>query len=339
MEAVTYPQFCIYLVLAIGIPLAFLRPFGAFLLALVLLTAGHSTGFNQTRFPGLGPFLNLTDACVLVVLAAFFFDQVAKKKIIRVPQVVWLMLLVVLIAAIQSCWKFGCTHETLRSFRWALELPIFFFLGANLVSSPVRARKLVRALLVAAVLAAIQHVVLVMGIWQSKSLDMETLHLMRTLGYLGGCFGPTFLMTGAVWRPRVQPEKRMLLGAVGLLFLASLFLTQTRSVWLAAVGAIPCVFLVFKSRYRLGCVVKFAAVIVVLVVAADLAFRRIMPGLNLFEMATGRVTQLVSTESHTGTRKDAFEFEMNAWWDGTLIFGRGLWFIQGDKGHPLARKG
>ena len=54
MELQGYPQLTIVLVLGLGIPLAFVRPYAAFLLATFLLTAGHVTLFNQTRLAGLG---------------------------------------------------------------------------------------------------------------------------------------------------------------------------------------------------------------------------------------------------------------------------------------------
>ena len=157
MEIQGYPQFVILVVLGIGIPLAMLKPYKAFLLAVVLLTAGNATIFNQTRTSLLGPYLNLGDACLLVSIVALFFDRYRYKKPLRVPQVVPLILFALTISALQSFWKLGWTYETARAYRWALELPIAFFIGANLVDTPARAKALIGALLCGAVLAALQH--------------------------------------------------------------------------------------------------------------------------------------------------------------------------------------
>jgi O-antigen ligase/polysaccharide polymerase Wzy-like membrane protein len=327
-----YPQFVLILVLGGGFFLAFVRPYGAFLFGLLVITAGDTAKFNHTRLPGLGPYLNLADACVLVALAGFFFDRIANKRPIRTPQIVPLILFVLVLAASQSFWKFGWTYETIRALRWCLQLPIFIFLGANMVDSGDRARKLVVALLIGALLAAGQHVLTVANIWWTKSLTMENYKVMRTIAYWGGGMAAAFLLTAVVWKSPASLGKRVCCLMVGVLFLGTLFLNQTRSIWLAATGSVFCMPVLFKSGYPVRRIARFAVLVVVIAVVSAGAFQRVMPGLNLLEMVTGRATQLVSDDpqfkAHTSTRKNAFDFEMDAWWKGTLVFGRGLWYVQ-----------
>ena len=340
MEADSYPYFWILVVLGVGGVLAFVKPYAGFLGALLVLTAGHVARFNQTRLPGLGPLLNLSDACVIVALVSFFFDVIADRRRIRMPRIIPAMVLVLFIAGVQSSWKFGWTHETLRSLRWGLQLPIFLFLGANMVTTTDRLQKLIGTLFAGALLAAAQHVLFVANIWQTKSLTMKTYHLMRTIGYWGGCMASAFLLTAVLWRMPARRLLRVLSLTAGCLFLATLFLNQTRSLWLGTIGTVPCLPMVFKDRFPIWRIAKFTLVGVVLLVVGTFCLQRAMPGLSPFEMATGRVTELVSNDAkynlHRGTREAAFALEMNAWWDGTLIFGRGLWYIQGAEGRTRA---
>jgi len=60
-----------------------LKPYEAFLLATLLLTAGNAETFNQTRTTTLGPYLNLSDACLLVALVAVLFDRLYTNKSLR----------------------------------------------------------------------------------------------------------------------------------------------------------------------------------------------------------------------------------------------------------------
>jgi hypothetical protein len=331
MEVQGYPQFAILAVLGIGILLAILKPYKAFLLALVLLTAGNATIFNQTRTSLLGPYLNLGDACLLVVIMALFFDRYRSKKPLRVPQVVPLILFALTISALQSFWKLGWTYETARAYRWGLQLPIAYFLGANLVTSSNRAKGLLAALLCGAVLSALQHLFFILTVWSLKSLNMQSYHLMRTIDYLGGCLSPAFLVTAVIWKLPGNIRNKIFSLTTGLLFLASLFLNQTRSVWLATVGAIGCLLVLFKRRRRVTNVMKFGVIIVLMVFAMAWVCQQVMPGLDVSELAVDRIRLLLADDTrnmHMGTRERAFKTEMSSWLDGTLIFGQGLQFMQ-----------
>ena len=314
-----------------GILLAFVRPYVGFLFAVLLLTAGHVTMFNQTRLAGLGPYLNLSDACVLVAVAALFFDRLAAKQPVRVPEIVPLLLFVVILGAVQSFWKLGWTYESMRALRWALEVPIALFLGANMVTSADRARRLVGILLAGVLLAAIQHVAFVANIWRARSLSMETYENMRTIGFWGGCLAPAFLLTAVVWKlPSSWIRKGLWLVAGGL-FLTTIFLNQTRSIWIGLTLAVPALAVLFKKRHYMASVAKVGAFGLATVVLLIFVCQQLVPGLNVASLFTDRMELLVNSKTagvHMGTRERALGVEMAQWWDGTLVFGRGLCFFQ-----------
>ena len=331
MEIQGYPPFIIFIVLGVGVPLAFLRPFAAFLFATFLLTAADTAMFNKTRTAMLGPFLNLADTCVLLALIALFFEKFRTKEPFRLPQVIALMLFVLAIAAAQSLWRFGFTHNTMGPIRYAVEVPIAYFLGANFVTSTARARKLIATLLCGAVAAAVQHILFVATIWRSKDLSMDTYNLMRTITFWAGCMSSAFLLSGIFWRMPADTMKKGLCVAAALLFLATLFLNQTRSLWIATAGAVPVLMLVSKRGDWMRVSARLAVGGVAIVLFLSALCQYLMPGLNISRLAGHRIATLLSVDamaSGAGSRQRAFHIEMRDWLDGTMVMGRGLSFFQ-----------
>jgi hypothetical protein len=321
-----YPQFVIFLVLGIGIPLAILRPYKAFLVAVLLLTAGNAETFNQTRTSLLGPYLNLGDACLLVALVALFFDKFRSKGPVRLPLIVPVLLFVLTIAACQSFWWLGWTYETARAYRWALEMPVAFLIGANLVDTPGRAKALIGALLCGAVLAALQHLYYVWAAW--RLLNLHTYGAIRTVAYWAASMSSAFLVASVIWKLPTNMWKKIAFLMVGVLFLTSLLMSQTRSVWLATAGAVPCLPLLFKRKNRLVNVIRFGIILVLIVFATACLSQYLLPGSDVFEVVADRADALFSQEAQMGTRERAFRAEMGSWLNGTLVFGRGLCFMQ-----------
>jgi len=331
VEIQGYPAIFIIITLALGIPLAILKPYEAFLLSILLLTAGDAVMFNRTRTTLLGPYLNLGDVCVLVAIMALFIGRYYTKEPLRIPQVVALLLFVLIIAAVQSFYKLGWTYETARAFRWALDVPIAFLVGVNLVTSTKRAKKLIGALVIGAMIAALQHLFFAWSIWSSKSLSMETYNLMRTITFWAGCMPSAFLLTAVVWKLPADPVKKALFLSLGVLFLATIFLNQTRSLWIATVATVPLLLVLFKKKHRLLSMVRLGVLIIAIFFVMGLVCQRVLPGLDVFELATERIERLLerdATTTGTATRERAFVAETDGWLKGTLILGRGLCFFQ-----------
>ncbi len=284
--------------------------------------------FNQTRTAVLGPYFNLTDACMLVAIVACFLDKFHKAEPIWLPQVVMLMLLVMTTAAIQSLWKFDWSYESMRAFRWALQTPVAIFLGANMVTSADRAKKLVAVLLAGALLASVQHVAFVANVWRTRSLDMRTYQSMRTIGFLAGCMPSAFLVSAILWK---SPRSLITWGlylAAGLLLLASLLLNQTRSLWIAAVAAGVVVTIVFKRPKRGRRIVIASIAFMFLLLIAIVTCRHLLPKLDVVRVVVDRAERLFDDKTQMGTRGRAFAIETEQWFAGSLIFGRGLCFFQ-----------
>jgi hypothetical protein len=324
-----YPQFFIFMVLGIGISLAVLKPYKSFLLIVVLLTAGNADTFNQTRTSLLGPYLNLGDACLLVALLALFFDKFRSEKTVWLPKIVLALLFVLTIAALQSFWKLGWTYETARMYRWGIQLPVAFFIAANFVDTSARAKAFIGALLCGAVLAAVQHLYYVWVAW--RIMNLQAYSAIRTISYLGGCMSSAFLVTAVIWKLPANLWKKIPFLMAGILFFTSLLMNQTRSLWFATAGAVLCLLVLFKRRNRIVNIMRFGIIVVLVVFAAVWVSQHVMTELNVFDLATRRIKLLFDEDARiisTGTRERAFKAEMGSWLNGTLLFGRGLYFMQ-----------
>lgn len=326
-----YPPILIVAVLAVGLPLATFRPYSAFLCATFLLASLNAGMLNATRTEALGPYLNLGDACLLVALAAFLFDSVYRRLSFQIPRVVFLLLAVLFVAALQSVWLLGWTYETIRAFRWGLQFPLAFFLGANLVTTPSRTKKLLGVLLAGAIVATLQHLFYVSTLWRSMALSMETYHLVRTIAYMGGGMSAAFLLTGAVWKMPVNVGQKTLWLIVGSLFVTSAVSSQTRSVWIATVAAVPLLLILFQPRSQMMSILRLGVLVLFLVLAVGWVSRVVAPGFDISEVVTQRMSTLFDEdprEAQTLTRINQFRVEMDSWLRGTLILGRGLFFFQ-----------
>jgi hypothetical protein len=137
-----------------------------------------------------------------------------------------------------------------------------------------------------------------------------------------------FLVTVAIWKLPAKMWKKILLIMAGVLFLISVVMNQTRSLWLATAGAVPCLLLLFSKRNRLVNIMRFGIVAVLIVLATAWLSQYLLPGFDASEVIAERADTLLTQEAHMGPRERAFKVEMGSWLNGTLIFGRGLSFMQ-----------
>ncbi|HDY88006.1 MAG TPA: O-antigen ligase domain-containing protein [bacterium] len=324
--------------LAVGISLAVWRPYEAFLLATLLIGSGDAQKFNATRTALLGPYLNLTDACVVVALAALIFDCLYRKKWVRLPQVVMLILLVLYIATLQSYIAYGPTYKTIRAFRWAIQFPLGIFLAGNLVTDSRRVRLLVGTLLAAAVISSAMHLLYIANVRSSLVLSMENYHVVRTISFITGGLTPAFLLSAAVWRLPRKILFKILLLVTSSLFLISIVMNQTRSIWIATIAAVPFILLLFQRSGRILSFFRFVTILLLVTIISGLITRWLTPELDLIDIAKSRLsvlTDTVASDGSVGSRARSFKAEMSSWFEGTWILGRGLFFFQTmDYGDP-----
>ena len=339
-----YPSVLIPVSLVLGLLLAASRPYAAFLAAVFVIVAGGGEYLNATRTEALGPYLNLLDAWTAVSLAAMVFDLERRRRKIRAPVYVPLLLMLLAFATVQDFARYGVSYESVRALRWAIQFPLAVLVGANLVTDAQRARRLLQALLGGAVAAALMHFAYIAVRFDARQLAAGSYQAIRTVIFLDGGLTPALLVTAVAWPVGRGPEGRplglaKLLGLLvaGTLFVASMALSLTRSVWIATVAALPAAAMVYRHRERRRPAGRRAALgpllatMAVLAVVASVTVASLFPQISLGRVVVERVEGLFDPEINrvsVGTRRAAAEIELGDWLDGTLLLGRGLFFFQ-----------
>jgi hypothetical protein len=167
------------------------------------------------------------------------------------------------------------------------------------------------------------------------------------MSFLDGGLIPALLISAAVWPlqrdlhgNRLGLGCRIALLGAGIAFIASMVLSLTRSVWIATVAALPATPLLYRRASR-GCAAASRraaasaaaalAGLAVLAVVASVVVASLLPEVSLGRLVVERVEGLLDPELNrqsVGTRRAAAEVELEAWLDGTLLLGRGLFFFQ-----------
>lgn len=337
-----YPSITIIIVLLVGLFLAIRNPYRAFLLSVLVIGAGNAKELNLTRTTLLGPYLNLTDICLLVALFALLCECLLRRMPPRMPRILLFILIVLSIGALQSFAVFGWDYETLRSLRWAIQFPLAFFLAANFITNPHRVKLFITTLFVAAVLAAAQHFYYVIGIGQKIVLGSDSFAGIRTISYSSGGLAEIFLLSIMIWKLPKKISSKLFFIAIGSLFMLSVLMNQTRSVWFAMIFAIPIVAKIFQLRQRYDTFFRIGVIAVVSASLAILLCSFLIPDLDIAGMVNKRFSLLfdtsgaaLATGGPTSGRLDAIRVEMTDWLDGTLVLGRGLNYFKNMQGKLL----
>lgn len=321
MGAVGYPSFILYIAVLIGMPLAFKRPFLSFLLVVFAFSAADTQAFTHTRTLFLGPYFNANDACLLIALLAMLRYIYLREKTIQFPKVTKWIIAVLLIGFVQSWFLRGWTYEALRALRWAMNLPFYFIIAATMVDRKEKVRPLLIALFFGSVVSAIQHIVFV-----RFSIDVlgVAFSQFRTISFLG--VGTFFVLASLIWVPKMKEREKLILVSACILFVISILLNQTRSIWFSSIAVFPIALLTFRHKNIDAKIVMFPVVLIGLLLGTLAITGIITPEISFIDMI---IERFLSLESGAFTRLISFQEEMTAWFEGTLIFGRGLSFFGG----------
>lgn len=320
-----FPGFTIFILLAIGITLAVWKPFRGYLFSLFIPVALPIPTMTFTRFEGLGPYFNLYDACLVVMLTSVAVKAGRSQAISRLPMVPLAMLGVLFLGVIITTMHYGFYYETLRALRWGINVPLYFLGAFVMLRDERRHSSLLLTLFLGAVIAELQHLYFVLT---NPALgDESQLGLLRSSMFQMAkseswlLAGPYIVVRTIKW-PWLQVS-------AAILFLAAAITTQTRTLALGLGGGFILYWLFFvrldaaRSRKYLPIAI-LAALITILIV---------IPRLNLGDVALGfteRLTdfaELGATDESAVGRIQALSLESSDWYEGgpvALIFGNGL---------------
>lgn len=330
MEATGYPTLAIGIILLIGIPLALLRPFAGFIFSVGLIAAGDMARFTLTRTDILGPYFNAHDATLVVALVATVSHAWSNRQRVAIPGIALAMVAIVVVAYGQSVLVERIDdYFALRALRWAMTLPAYIFMGATFATSEERIETLMYALFWGSVLSGIQHIAFAIDALDALASGPQSLEELRNMAFRSP--GIWLLLAGAVWLPRPLRIPIAVAAAGGGLFAASIFLNQTRSIWISFFATVPIIMLffsqagTFKRVFRLLMVGMAIALTVTVVIAVA------TPEVRMSELLSGRLDSLLEEDTRyltTITRATSIERELFEWMEGSLVLGRGLYFFQ-----------
>jgi hypothetical protein len=307
-------------VLFVGLALLFFRPYWAFLFGLFVCTAASlNTGIMRTE--ELGAYFNLADACVLVMIMACLCE---KKRALLIPAPAIILSAVLIMGLLNSLTYPGLAYYGLRAFRWGITLPLLIFLAANLVQDQHKVRSLLLTLVLAAICAEAQHLLIVLG---AKNLLAENVGAVRTAQfYRSGSdlwlVAGFYLVGGVIPHPWVQT-------AIGALFLAGFISLQTRSIGLGLVGAWLVYYLWFLKGPHAFRWQRFKGLLPVfilgLIMLAVMGISAVVKGYGT------RYTETAETGEGTQARWNALHAEVHDWLQGNILIGRGLSYYAAGK--------
>jgi hypothetical protein len=303
----------------IGLVIVLFRPYWAFLFATFVAISLSNETLVFTRTEELGAYFNVFDVLLIISLLAFIMDR---KPRLVVPSPVIALFSVLSFGMLISALGLGFSLGVLKIYRYAVTLPLEFFLAANLVYDEERIRSLLLVLIAGAVVAEIQHLFLVFRV--SELTDRPG--LLRTIKfYMAG--SEFWLLAGPYISAGSIPHLFIQLG-IGALFLAANLTQQTRSLALAFVMAMSAFYLWFTAGTNSYRWKRFKIILVVI----GITIMVVIPSTLLKDLTYAygnRLAKTITRENPTAglTRINAFKIEIHDWLSGNpliLMFGNGL---------------
>jgi hypothetical protein len=311
----------IILVLSVGLIMMIFRPYWAFLFGVFILAA-TSINVSVMRTEELGAYFQMTDACIVVMIMASLLE---KKRALLLPAPFVILTAVLLMGFLNTLLHLGLTYGMLQGLRWAIFLPLLIFLAANVLQDERKVRSLLLTLVLAAIVAEAQHLLLVL--FTARNVMAEDVGVARTMQFMRSgsdlwLLAGFYVVGGLIPRRRVQT-------AIGALFLAGILTMQTRSIGLAFMGALGFYYFWFLKGPHAYRWQRFKGLVPIFIVGLI-----ILAVIGLSAVITGygeRYVGTVETGEGTQSRWNAFYVEMHDWLDGNILIGRGLHYLESSK--------
>lgn len=326
MDPIGYPSVVLYLALIIGLPLAFIKPYKAFIVVTFFTIALDSASLTYTRTTLLGPYFNANDAFLLITFTATMSYCVALRNKIHLPEIVKYMVAVLIVGFIQSLYVCGePTYEIIRAMRWAIAMPLYFIFSATIADDEKKVKPLLIAILFGSLFSVLQHILFVTSRIEMYVMPEIDIGHFRTLAFSNP--GIWLLLAGIVWIPKIKFIYRPFLYIAAVLFAVSVVLNQTRSIWISSIAALPITIFMFKQKDYCKKSVIIIMYTSILVFGVFQVISHILPDIKTGDIILQRLEPYTEQDRRyeaTFDRQMDFKLEVEEWMKGTLIFGRGL---------------
>lgn len=318
----TYPAIFFYIFGVLGLFYLIKKPQYTFWMGIFYFSARELRMAAFTRLPQFGPYLNLDDFIILLMLLSLI--HIAFRYKINLPSAAFWVALCIFTSILMIAAKYSFTYPVQREHKVAF----YFLFGIILSYNYVRREKdleiFLKVLFVGSIVASLQYLLLIQERLETFG-PTNIQESIRSVGFMA--LIPSFIISSFFL-------KLKWLGAIGVkliyfaglsLMLVNLFLSQTRSLYIAIILTVLLIFLLRRE-------IKTKSFIIIVIVVPFLVyiiFDQYLNLLNINEVIFGRI-QLLSdspaTDVTTIGRLNAIEREINAFFNSSIIFGNGLGF-------------
>jgi hypothetical protein len=325
IETQGYGVWLLWMITMVGGFLLVWRPIWAMLLSIGLETALSMARLTFTRFP-FGSVLNAHDLLLLLALMAVLATGYRRRQQARVPLIVVGLVSVLLFGFLLSVIKIpGNMYEIIRMLRWGLTLPLYYFVGRNGCRDRQTLSLLLWTLMLGVLVGAGTHV-LGSSVLLLKGHSLDSI---RDIQYLGGASSAWVVAAIARGTPWMDTRRKRLLVSLSVLMgLVSIAISLTRSLWIAAVMAIPLTWIVFRQHRTRSAKVRtdshgltVLGLGVVAVVFLSLLSSNMITELMKRLLSVGQLFQ--GNTLAFGDRQASFVLDFEAWFHSPLV-GQGL---------------
>jgi hypothetical protein len=325
-----YSPWLLYIIITIGILTAFLKPYWAFVLAVFGLSSTLITFANQTETI-FGPYLNLTDTFIIIGLLGMFTDAVINRKRLLIPDIVIAVFLIWFISTVQSLWFIGFKYGVLQEIRWALNFPLVVLFTAHFVNTEQSCKTFLLVYILGSCLFSIQHLFLAgyrasittIGI---QGIREQSFMLVPYIYILFALIGVNISSINTR-----KPVIKVLFWVISGLFLVSLLLSQTRSLWLSFLFTPLLIAIIIRDagfiRKTLLTILGFVPLVFFLV---GLFFTLAKPSFSSDNPLWIVTTRIRETKNHREeSRWYAIKKETELWfYESNLLTGLGLGYTE-----------
>jgi hypothetical protein len=320
VETPTYPVLFFYVFGILGFIFLLKKPQYTFWMGIFYFASRELQRSAFTRLPQFGPYLNLDDFIILLMLLSLIHISFSRK--IKLPSAAFWVALCIFASILIIALKFSFTYPVQREHKVALYFLFGIFLSYNFVEKEKDLEIFLKILFIGSIIASIQYILVA----QEKVLTYGTGNIqesVRSVGFMA--LIPTIIISSIFIKMKWLESNRVkLIFYAGLsLMIVNLVLSQTRSLYISIILTVIIIYLLrkeIKLKTSLMIIIPFLVYII---------FDQYLGSININEIIFGRM-QLLSdspaTDVTTIGRLTAIESEFSAFLASNIIFGNGLGF-------------
>lgn len=322
LEQSTYPDLIVYLLGALGLIFFIKKPQYTFWMGIFYFSARELQRAAFTRTPLFGPYLNLDDFIILLMILSLVHISFYRK--IKIPSAAFWVALCIFASILIIAVKYSFVYPVQREHKAALYFLFGIFLGYNFLEKENDLEVFLKILFIGCIAASIQYYLFIQLKVEEYGPNVYS-ETIRSVGFMA--LIPTIIIASFFIKLKwLENNKVKLIYFIGLsLMVLNLVISQTRSLYITIVLTVIIIFLIRRE-------IKTKTVVLATIIVPFLVyiiFDQYLNWLNINQLIFGRLELLSdspSTDVTTIGRLTAIDHEFKAFLTSNIIFGNGLGF-------------